>query len=323
MATQKINLIDTKLYSAFISAAESENFTEAAKSAFMTQSGISQHIAKLEEQVGEPLFNRVGKQVFLNENGKVLLNYIKEQVESQNILIGRINKKQTDLTGNVSYAMPGSCLFSNHFSILLEKKLGYPDLHLNVNLSDNKNIFELILNDKIDFGFVTYNIENPYLNFRHFCTEEYILVTGNKSLKDQFSLSNLLEYKYITYPGSDLYYNLWLNNYANEKHNYFSIQKSGHINDIHGAIKMVTGQLGIGVFPRHCVQDKIDSKELFEIKVSGNPVKSDIYIVSLKNKKHPRRVKYVINWFMQMVSKTIDNKTPSPSGEEEYLSVNY
>ncbi|OYZ11959.1 MAG: hypothetical protein B7Y39_19090 [Bdellovibrio sp. 28-41-41] len=44
--------IDTRLFKAFLAAAIAENFTQAAEKAGMTQSGISQHIAKLEEQVG-------------------------------------------------------------------------------------------------------------------------------------------------------------------------------------------------------------------------------------------------------------------------------
>jgi DNA-binding transcriptional LysR family regulator len=302
MLFKKDNLIDTKLFNAFIAAAETENFTEAAKAAFMTQSGISQHIAKLEEQIGQSLFSRVGKQVFLNENGQELLAYIKEQVEFQNLLLNKINKQQSELTGNVSYAMPGSCMFSNHFSLLLEKKKKYPDLHLNVNLSDNKNIFELILNDKIDFGFVTHQITNPYLTFQHFCNESYILVTGDEALKENFDLARILDYKFISYPGSEMYYNLWLENYIGEKFNYYSLYKSGHINDIHGAIKMVMGNLGIGIFPSHCVQPKIDAKELFEIPIIGDLTESSIYIVSLKNKKQASRVSHVINWFLEMVS---------------------
>ena len=42
--------IDARLFPAFVAEAKTENFTEAARMAAMTQSGISQHISKLEEQ---------------------------------------------------------------------------------------------------------------------------------------------------------------------------------------------------------------------------------------------------------------------------------
>lgn len=316
MLSQNIRLLDTKLFNAFIAAAQTENFSEAARCAFMTQSGISQHIAKLEEQLGCQLFSRVGKQVFLNDCGKLLLKYIKEQIDIQDNLFNTLNQKIVSLSGTVSYAMPPSCLFSDHFPQLLEKKVSFPDMHLNVTLSENTSIIEMLLSDAIDFGFVTCNIENPYLNFMPFCNESYILVSGCRSLATDFDIARITDYKFIAYPGSETYCNIWLKNYLGSKYNYLSLSISGTINDINGAVNMVAGKLGIGIFPRHCVQEHIDAGRLFEIQMPGSPLENTIYIVSLSDKSQPLRVTRVIQWFMEMVS-CKKNSSPSVKLEEE------
>ena len=51
-SNRDFTLLDTRLFKAFMAAAETRSFTHAATRAHMTQSGVSQHIAKLEEQIG-------------------------------------------------------------------------------------------------------------------------------------------------------------------------------------------------------------------------------------------------------------------------------
>ena len=71
-----ISDLDTDAFKAFVLAADLENFTEAAQVASMTQSGVSQHVARLEEQLNTSLFSRVGRRVVLTESGKNLKKYI-------------------------------------------------------------------------------------------------------------------------------------------------------------------------------------------------------------------------------------------------------
>ncbi|OIV42685.1 LysR substrate-binding domain-containing protein [Flavobacterium johnsoniae] len=66
----------------FIKTAEVLHFTKAAELCFVTQSGLSQQIKKLEEELGMPLFKRIGKKVQLTEAGSVFLIHAKKVVEN-------------------------------------------------------------------------------------------------------------------------------------------------------------------------------------------------------------------------------------------------
>jgi LysR family cyn operon transcriptional activator len=55
---------------------------KAAELCFVTQSGLSQQIKKLEEELGMPLFKRIGKKVQLTEAGSVFLIHAKKVVEN-------------------------------------------------------------------------------------------------------------------------------------------------------------------------------------------------------------------------------------------------
>lgn len=58
----------------FKDAAKYENFSTAAKHNFVPQPSISKAVKNLEEELGVPLFERAGKKIFLNDNGRYLYN---------------------------------------------------------------------------------------------------------------------------------------------------------------------------------------------------------------------------------------------------------
>ena len=65
-----------KLLAGFEAAARLGNFSRAADELCVSQSAISHQIQLLEEQIGQPLFHRIGRGVELNVAGEVLLQSV-------------------------------------------------------------------------------------------------------------------------------------------------------------------------------------------------------------------------------------------------------
>lgn len=68
-------ILPLKSIYAFVAVAETGSMTDAAKALNVSHSAISQSIKSLETQLGQPLFQRVGRQVQLNSQGR---NYYKD-----------------------------------------------------------------------------------------------------------------------------------------------------------------------------------------------------------------------------------------------------
>ena len=66
---------------AFVKAAELLNFTEAAKTVFVTQSSFSQSIRQLEEELDVKLFHRNSHEVTLTQAGVELLPYARLTIQ--------------------------------------------------------------------------------------------------------------------------------------------------------------------------------------------------------------------------------------------------
>ena len=59
----------------FVALAETLSFTRAAERVHVTQSTLSHQIRQLEEQIGQPLFDRIGKKVVTTEAGELFLAF--------------------------------------------------------------------------------------------------------------------------------------------------------------------------------------------------------------------------------------------------------
>src|SRR5438128_11915429 len=68
-------MLDLELLRSFVSVVDAGGFTRAGERVHRTQSTVSQQIRRLEEDVGQPLLNRTGKDVTPTEAGERLLSY--------------------------------------------------------------------------------------------------------------------------------------------------------------------------------------------------------------------------------------------------------
>jgi DNA-binding transcriptional LysR family regulator len=69
------SMLDLELLRSFVSVVDSGGFTRAGERVHRTQSTVSQQIKRLEDDIGQPLLNRNGKDVTPTEAGERLLSY--------------------------------------------------------------------------------------------------------------------------------------------------------------------------------------------------------------------------------------------------------
>ena len=115
-------------YEIFLKVCETGNFTKAAEALNYTQSGISQMMAGLEEELGVQLFARAKKVGVLTDNGQRLIPYIREMVNQKEKLrqaAGSDTVTEIELVGLCT----GICVLSN--AILC--KAAFPEADVSVD----------------------------------------------------------------------------------------------------------------------------------------------------------------------------------------------
>ncbi len=294
--------LETGAFKAFWLASETLSFTDAARRGAMTQSGVSQHISKLEKQLGVPLFLRVNKKVVLTDAGKKLRGYVDAYLDELEWFREDILDAHHSLKGKVSYSMPESCLMSPHFGILLKERAKFfPALELKVGICPSDEVVELLVRAEIDFGFVTQRSNARGVSYTPFCFEEYVLVGKHKKLFQE--VSTLANLPFLWHPGVDVLFDHWHRFHfpSTKRVPWSDLNVVGEMGSIKGVIEMLNHSVGVTVLPRHCVDEQLRSKTLVEyIDPSKGRSKNQIYIVTLDRERIPKRVETVIQTFMKM-----------------------
>ena len=86
----------------FIKTAETLNFSEAARSLYITQSTLSQQVRTLEDELGCPLFHRDSHSVVLTEYGERMLPLARQTVIDADTCKSQIKDLQEVLTGTLN-----------------------------------------------------------------------------------------------------------------------------------------------------------------------------------------------------------------------------
>jgi len=85
----------------FVALADCLNFTRAAERVHVTQSTLSHQIRQLEDEIGKPLFDRVGKRVVITEQGELLLGYAAKALKEIDQGMGALKESSKGLIGTL------------------------------------------------------------------------------------------------------------------------------------------------------------------------------------------------------------------------------
>ena len=133
----------------FLKVASTRNFTHAAKDLGYSQSNVSAQIAQLEEEIGAPLFNRIGRQISLTQFGEELLPYAREicSVASQ---IDNLSRAEASLRGTVRAGLTDSISELDLEDAFLAFPRRFPQVRLEIMLDTTEKLLERLRRGDLD-----------------------------------------------------------------------------------------------------------------------------------------------------------------------------
>ncbi|MEH7464235.1 LysR family transcriptional regulator [Bacillus thuringiensis] len=138
----------------FIIVAESGGFTRAGERLGYTQSTITNHIQSLEEEIGSPLFDRLGKKVVLTEVGKHMLSYAQKILALSNEAL-ESSQMNGEPSGTIRIGANESLMIYRLPVILYEFKKKYPQVHIILQPSESQELHNELKSGKFDFALFT------------------------------------------------------------------------------------------------------------------------------------------------------------------------
>ncbi|MGG3449289.1 LysR family transcriptional regulator [Domibacillus aminovorans] len=134
----------------FMTLCRELHFTRAADKLGITQPTLSHQIKALEDEIGMPLFDRLGKKIAITDVGLILSEQCKNIFGALDNAKEQINELKEMTSGSIAIAtLPGE-LTNLVSTLLLDFHKNHPDVKVRVISSDD--IVQLVMQNKIDFA---------------------------------------------------------------------------------------------------------------------------------------------------------------------------
>lgn len=151
------------------------SFTKAAQNLYISQPSLSARIKKIEEIIGEPLFDRSTTPLQLTEVGKVYIEAAEEITQIEQRVENYINDLAGLKTGNL--AVGASTLFAAYVvpSLITQFNQKFPDVHIQLIEGNTAELEEMLGSNALDFVIDNYHYDSILYNKELYCEENILL----------------------------------------------------------------------------------------------------------------------------------------------------
>lgn len=143
----RINL-DMDVLRTLVTAQQLGSFNRAADRIGRSQSAVSQQIRKLEEQVGEPLFHKQGRQLVLTDAGEVVLAYARRILDLNDEAVAALRGRAVE--GQVRLGLPADFAETWLPMALGRFKRSHPAVRIDAVVDRNRKLLERLDKGELD-----------------------------------------------------------------------------------------------------------------------------------------------------------------------------
>ena len=137
----------------FIAVTDTKGFTTAGRQVNRSQSAVSMQIKRLEDEVGKPLFERIGKTVKLTTEGSLLIKYARRIVKEHDDAVMALSKPA--LKGFIRFGSPEHYTAGVLPKLLARFASSYPDVLVEMRCENSDKIKESVGRGELDIGLCT------------------------------------------------------------------------------------------------------------------------------------------------------------------------
>ena len=290
--------MDFRQLQMFNAVVENAGFTAASQQLHVAQSAISRKIKLLEEELGQPLFNRVNKRIFITPAGETLLRHTRrifQELQHASLEISELTAMKRGVL-RIGSGM-SACMYL--LPLVIEKfQARHPKVKVEVMTGPSEKVISQIRNNLLDIGVVPLPLESTDLQIVPLAKEEMVLVASprNALLAKRRSIraEELGRFPMICFPRNsatrsliDAYFErLGIRpNIAMESANVATIMPLVRIN------------LGVSLLPLRYVQHEVRRGEILPISIRDQKLFRQIGLAFLRQDSQPKALIELVDLF--------------------------
>ena len=251
----------------FLQVAEHGSFSRAAETLGLTQPTLSTRIRLLELDVGQQLFERLGRGVRLTEAGRAFYPYAERSlsvlregreaiVASQRPDRGRLRIGTARVIG--AYVLP---------NILSDLRSDYPGIDVTITTGRSHEVLQVILDEDVHLG-LSRTLVHPEIESVFLYNEEVVFVTHPEhslASRDRATISEIAQEPLILYDKESTYY-IMITRVCRDAGIVPRVIMN--LDSVEATKKMIERGLGVSFLPASAVQTELQLGTLAQVPLA-------------------------------------------------------
>ena len=267
----------------FLTVAEVQGFTKAARILHLSQPAVSTHIKELEENMGTRLFEHLGGRIRLSRAGEAAAREARKVLDSVRSFRDAVVESEHVVKGTL--ALGASTTPGNYLLLPLMGRFErlYPEAKTTLFIGNSAEVLDRLSANEVDLGLV--GIAPPGKDFIHraFAQDEIVLFAGAKhrlARKRRLKPADLAGERILRREADSATRGLgdaWFSRQGLHP----STMELGSPETVKRA---AASGLGIGILSRFAIEWELQEKLLVLLNVPGFPIRRPLYVAYLRQK---------------------------------------
>lgn len=283
----------------FKKTADMTSIGRAARELFVTQPAVSKQIKSLEDELGEKLFDRIGKKVFLTKAGQILYSHADKIIRSVEEAKTAVKDMSAECSGELVIGTSDHISLHRLPDILKSYIIGHPKVDLKLHCHRSETILDMVKKNLLDLGVITLPKVADNLVSKIIWEDPMSLVFPKKHVLASMKIIKLIDIvKHgMILPEIGTTTRKTIENVFSRKKLTPKVDMEvAYIETIKGLVK---AGLGISILPDKAVEHEVKAGTLIKAKIQDADFRRNLGVIYLKNKFLSRPAKEFLK-FLEM-----------------------
>ncbi len=277
--------------------AETGSFTACGRKLHVSQSAISRQILLLEEELGEPLFLRVGRQVRMTQAAENLVQLGKRVFQDVRETVGAITDRTRELRGRLRLSGGMTVCLYVFPPLLKHLRRVHPHLDVRLNVAVAGRSVQEIRAGHVDAGLLTLPVEESDLVTVPVLREELLLVTMPThplAKQRRVAPAELAGQPFVMFETGSATRRVIDRFFVGENIEPTIVMETENVEIIKAMVK--TG-LGISIVPYQAVAREVRARQFFCARIEGHELARETGWVYARANRTPRVIQELLAAF--------------------------
>ena len=262
----------------FLTVATEKSFSRAAERLLRTQPAVSLALQRLEQELGEKLIDRSGKELILTDAGRTVLDYARRFQSLQQELDNSLAELRDNSAGRLTIGANESTAIYLLRHIERYREL-YPKIKVQVRRSLSSKLPNELIDGNLEMGVISYDPADQRLKSKVIYTDSLAFVVSPKhrlANRKSITIRDLASENFIAHNVVSPYREVVIREFQTHR---VPLRMDVEMPTIETIRKLVQNDQGVAFLPRMCVEQEIEQKVLCEVRVKEFNVERKIRLI--------------------------------------------